>query len=128
MKYLEKVWFIMFSPGKRDGIVGYSDDIIRDDVSDSDDDEEEKNTAKETELAQQFERNLTHEQPLQRSTDVGRITYRLCGWQASSLFNKLESAQFAEAIQTLPSSHPMQRAMWESVFGSFGRGRSSRLP
>ena len=36
MKYLEQVWFLLFSPGKRDCVVGYSHDIIREDDEDED--------------------------------------------------------------------------------------------
>ncbi len=40
MKYLEQVWFLLFTPGKRDCIIGHSRDIITKD-SDEDDSEED---------------------------------------------------------------------------------------
>jgi hypothetical protein len=43
MKYLEQVWFILFMPGKRDCISGYSHDIIERYDDEYDDEEEEKN-------------------------------------------------------------------------------------
>jgi hypothetical protein len=49
MKYLEAIWFILFLPGKRDGISGYSPNIDADEVSDNEEvsDDEEVSDAEE---------------------------------------------------------------------------------
>lgn len=119
MKYLEQVWFIIFLPGKRDGITGYSRDVIRRENEDDDFDEDEEDqrlVEEETKLAQEFEVRL----PRAFSTgaaEVVDITSKLCGWDATMLSQSLETAQYFEAIQTLPMRHPAYRDMVQSVFG-----------
>ena len=70
MKYLQAVWFILFLPGKRNGISGYSPDIDADEVSDDEevcddekvsDDEEEycrRMDAKEQQMRPSWRSNL----------------------------------------------------------------------
>ncbi len=118
MKYLEQVWFIIFLPGKRDGISGYSHDVIRTDSGYDDDEEDQRLIDEETKLAQDFELRL----PRAFSTgavEVVDITNSLCGWDASTFQKDLETAQYFTAIQTLPFSHPAHRAMVQSVFDQF---------
>ena len=119
MNYLQQVWFIIFLPGKRDGITGYSRDVTRKVNEDDDFDEDEEDrrlVEEETKLAQDFEVRL----PRALSTgaaEVVDITSKLCGWDATMLSQSLETAQYLEAIQTLPTRHPAYRAAMQSVFG-----------
>ena len=41
MEYCEQVWFLLFTPGSRDCIVGHSDDIIREEDEEEEEEEEE---------------------------------------------------------------------------------------
>lgn len=113
MKQLEAVWFILFFPGKRDGITGYSPNI-EDDTGMNDEEEQRK----ETELAQQFDDKLTQETRRVATLHLVNITKKLCGWDASMLQSNLQSAQLMEAIQTLPPDHPAYRTMVEEVMSS----------
>lgn len=139
MKYLQAVWFILFLPGKRNGISGYSPDIDADEVSDdeevcddekvSDDEEEycrrmdakeQQRIANEAELAKQFDRKLTRE--ISRgATDIVDITEELCGWAASMLEGNLENARFVTAMLVLPPSHPGRRAVTRDIMSSVSR-------
>ncbi|KAF8623200.1 hypothetical protein AX14_011950 [Amanita brunnescens Koide BX004] len=102
------IWFL---PGKRDGVTGYSPGAIWHDHSEESDEEEaeRRETAKEIELAQQFDLKLT--QASQGAILVVEFTKWLCGWQASMLKGSFEYSQYLEAIQTLPMSHPAYRAI-----------------
>jgi hypothetical protein len=147
MKYLEQVWFILFMPGKRDCISGYSHDIIRR-YDDEYDDEEEKNddennddgedennddeyaryeeeekrmVAEEVEIAQKFDPKLTKEVS-KGAADVVDITKKLGGWESTMLHDDLELAHYFEAVRTLPMSHPAHKGMMESVMSSIRRG------
>ncbi|KIL56232.1 hypothetical protein M378DRAFT_172856 [Amanita muscaria Koide BX008] len=124
-----QVCFLLFAPGTREVIVGNSDRIIRnpnDDVDDDDDadadnddddgyDEEKKLAAEETAIAQAFDVKLEHEVSRGREEMVD-ITQKLGGWTASTLQSGFEDAQFAEAIMTLPITHPAHRGLMENVF------------
>ncbi|KAF8722722.1 hypothetical protein AX14_004936 [Amanita brunnescens Koide BX004] len=114
MEYLAQVWVIVFFPGKRDGVVANSPDVIREDGSDYEE-AERRTAAKEIELAQQFDTKLT--QVSQGAMSVVDYTKRLCGWEASMLKKTFEYSQYVDAIQTLPISHPAYRAMIGDVFG-----------
>ena len=120
MKYLDEVWFLLFVPGKREGIVGYSDRIIRNILPDDDDDdadtvteddgydEDEKIAAEERAIAQAFDVKLKHE--ISRGSEkMVDITQKLGGWTASTLQSGLEKSQFAEAILCI------QNAIWEAT-------------
>ena len=111
MKYLNQVWFLLFTPGKRDCIMGYSDDIIWKEV----DDNRDKRAADEVAMAQEFDVKLEQEV----SRGMGRlvdITKKLCGWHACTLQSSLESSQFTDAILTLPNSHPLHTALLSNLF------------
>lgn len=110
MKYLEQVWYLLFIPGKRDCIMGNSPDIAI-----KDEDEDERQVADEVALAQQFDARL--EQDVSRGlATLVKYSQKLGGWSASTLESTLESAQYAEAIMTLPHSHPAQRELFASMF------------
>jgi hypothetical protein len=151
MKYLQAVWFILFLPGKRNGISGYSPDIDADEVSDDEDvfdgkevshdekvshdgevsdDEEEycrRMYAKEQQrIANETELAKQFDRKLTReisrgATDIVDITEKLCGWAASMLEGSLENAQFMTAMLTLPPSHPGRRAMTRDIMSSISR-------
>ena len=127
MKYLQAVWFILFLPGKRNGISGYSPDIDADEVSDDEEEycrrmdaKEQQRIANEAELAKQFDRKLTRE--ISRgATDIVDITEELCGWAASMLEGNLENARFVTAMLALPPSHPGRRAVTRDIMSSVSR-------
>jgi len=201
MKYLEQVWYLLFSPGDRDCMVGYSHDIITEeeedentddgeykeevddedenmdedddedmesddeedkedevtqdeadkevkglveeekeqkekvkgdeegdedkhdkgpyqeeekddekdmeDQADEDEDDEEPGAAKEVVLAQEFD--VVLEQDVSRGNAIFVIaggSKKLAGWSASTLNDSLRVAQYAQAMMTLPTSHP----------------------
>ena len=114
MKYLEAVWFILFFPGKRDGITGYGPDIDNLDADDK--------VSQDTALAQQFDEKLTQELS-QRATAtfMVNITKRLCGWDASMLQSNLQIVQLMEALRTLPLDHPAHIGMVRDVMSSIHR-------
>ena len=100
MKYMGQVWFILFLPGKRDGISGYSRDVVREDSDDSDHEEEEdqRMVAKEIKLAQEFDLKLMQEFSPD-AADIVDVTKKLCGWDAWMLRTSLESMQ--SVLETL---------------------------
>ena len=66
-------------------------------------------------MAQEFDVKL--EQDVSRG--MGRlvnITKKLGGWHASTLQSSLESSQYADAMLTLPGSHPAHTAFMDSLF------------
>jgi len=44
------------------------------------------------------------------------FTQKLGGWDATMLQGNLQFAQYAEAIMTLPRSHPAHGALFQSTF------------
>jgi hypothetical protein len=122
MKYLEQVWFFLFMPGKRDCISGYSHDVIEKYDDGYDDEEENKRIlAEEIKMAQKFDLKLTREVSQGAAEFVG-ITKKLGGWDASTINQDLAAAQYVEAIQTLPISHPAYQGMMEAVMSSIRGG------
>lgn len=112
MKYLEKIWFLLFTPGSRECIMGYSEDIARDG-----EDKYERWTAEEVDIAKKFDARF------ERSVSDGVMTvmmvkfYRkLAGWNALTLEASLQTAQLSEAMFTLPDSHPARAAFFSSMF------------
>ncbi|KAM6499910.1 hypothetical protein JOM56_005418, partial [Amanita muscaria] len=62
MTFLDRVCFLLFAPGTREGVVGNSDRIWdANDEDDAKDYDEEKMAAKETAIAQAFDVKLEHE-------------------------------------------------------------------
>jgi hypothetical protein len=125
-KYLEQVWFILFMPGKRDCISGYSHDIIErydhheeaknKDNDDNDDEGEEKNDNDDGEgenddeyaryeeeekriVAKTFDLMLTQEIS-KGAADFVDVTKKLCGWESTMLHDDLELARYFEAVGT----------------------------
>lgn len=115
MNYLDKVWFFLFAPEKRDCIVGYSDNIVRKTELDDDPDMCTKMAADETAMAKEFDVKL--EQEISRGmARLANITKKLGGWHASMVQSDLELSQYTDAIMTLPGSHPAHRALMENIF------------
>ena len=115
MKYLNQVWFLLFAPGKRDCIMGYSDDIIRKKEVDDNHDRYSKMAADEAVMAQEFDVKLEQEVSRGMGRLVG-ITKKLSGWHASTLQFSLESSQYTDAILTLPGSHPAHMDLVQNLF------------
>jgi hypothetical protein len=105
MKYTAQVWFLLFTPGKRECISGYSHDIPFKD-------EEDEQAAEDAVLAQEFDVRLEREV----SRGLVGVTKDLGGWYASTLEDDLEVAQLTEAIMTLPRSHPAYKALYANMF------------
>jgi hypothetical protein len=143
MKHMEQVWFLLFMPGKRDCISGYSEDIIREEVDEYEDENEEVDEDKdgdkdkeeedeeedermiermEIEIAKKFDLKLVREVS-KGAADIVDITKKLGGWEATMLHQDLEVAQFHEAIMTLPSSHPASIAHRENMMENIRRGQ-----
>ncbi|KAM6499180.1 hypothetical protein JOM56_004688 [Amanita muscaria] len=117
MTYLEKVWYLLFAPGTRKCIMGYSDDFIRN-YDNVDDAQCEKWVAEETAMAQAFDVTLVREVSRSMGVFVG-ITKKLGGWTAMTIESQLQYTQYAEAIMTLPSDHPAYHGLMKDVFRSF---------
>ena len=182
MKYLEQVWYLLFTPGERDCVMGYSHDIIvsdseddevmkekkvnvpedlpdeankehaedkgqekkdkgnegvkevkqdkeemNDEADDEEDDEEDdediddssyhqRGAAEETQLSQQFD--VTLEKEVSRGMAyIVKITHKLGGWNASTLEESLTLAQYAQAVMTLPMSHPAYTSFLSNMLG-----------
>jgi hypothetical protein len=112
MNYINQVWFLLFAPGKRDCIMGHSDDIIR---KTDEEDMYERRAAEEIVIAQKFDVKL--EQDVSRGmARLVNMTNNLGGWDASMLQGNLQFAQYAEAILMLPGSHPAHMALVDNIF------------
>ena len=115
MTYLDEVWFFLFTPGKRDCIVGHSGRITRKTGQDY-----AKMAADEKAIAMEFDVKLKNEVSRGMARLVG-YTKKLGGWQASTAQSNLEYSQYADAIMELPGSHPMRRALINDMFGDLFR-------
>jgi hypothetical protein len=112
MKYLEQIWFILFVPGSRDGISGYSPDIPY-----SDDWFEDTGIARDKALAEDYDAKLCKE--VSRIGTLGVVAgKKVAGWKANTLESDMEFAQMAEAIMGLPTNHPARVQMIQGVFRS----------
>ncbi|KIM76480.1 hypothetical protein PILCRDRAFT_826247 [Piloderma croceum F 1598] len=114
MKHMEQIWFLLFMPGKRYCISGYSEDIIREEVDEYEEEEEEEGDRMEIEIAKKFDLKLVREVS-KGAADIVDITKKLGGWEATMLHQDLEDAQFHEAIMTLPHSHSASIAHRENM-------------
>jgi len=113
MKYLSQVWFVIFVPGQRDGMVGYSPELQYLE-------EEGEDIARDKQVAEDFDPELCEE--VRRWGTLGaEAMKKVAGWEGSTLRSSLETAQMAEAIMALPMDHPAHRAMIENLFSSLGR-------
>jgi hypothetical protein len=128
MTYIEEVWFLLFAPGTRDCISGYSEKVEwktydGDDPDEEgffDDDEMERVQAEKLAMAQKFDVKLERE--VKRGADVMvDITHKLAGWDATMMQGDLQFSQYASAILTLPRSHPANQGLMQSVMSSIRR-------
>jgi len=83
--------------------------------------EEKRMVAEEVEIAQKFDLKLTREVSQGAAECVG-ITRKLGGWDASTINQDLAVAQYVEAIQTLPISHPAYQGVMEAMMSSIRGG------
>ena len=112
MKYLSQIWFVLFVPGSRRGITGYSQEI-----PDTEDSYEDAGIARDKALAEDYDAKLCEE--VSRFGTAGIFAFKkVAGWQGSTLKSSLQFAQMAEAIMELPDDHPayvgMMRGWWRS--------------
>jgi len=118
MKYVDQVWFVLFVPGKRDGILGFSPKIpyfIVDDVCD-----EEGQIARDTKVAEDYEPKFCEE--ISRWGTLGAVSRKkVAGWDSFTVKSSLETAQMYDAVMTLPSDHPAHRVIMGSFMASLGR-------
>ncbi|KAK2465668.1 hypothetical protein APHAL10511_002212 [Amanita phalloides] len=103
MTYLDEVNFFLFAPGTRECVVGNSRS-----VEDKDDDEKKA-------IAQEFDVELEDRVSrgfLYLSAMAGA---KLRGWDILTAESTLEMAQYAEALTSLPMTHPARRAFLQSA-------------
>jgi len=113
MKYLEQVWFILFVPGKRDGILGFSPNIPYSD-------DEDEQFARDKKVAEDYEPKLCEE--ISRWGTLGAVSRKkVAGWDSMTMKSTLETTQMYDAISTLPSDHPAHRAMMDGFMASLRR-------
>ncbi|KAJ3513476.1 hypothetical protein NLJ89_g2925 [Agrocybe chaxingu] len=113
MKYLCYVWFILFLPGQRDGITGWSAKLH---VAASEE-EDEPEAANDKAVAEEYDPRLCEEVE-RRGTITARFMKKVAGWDASTLKGSLHEAQLLEATMELPDDHPAYRAMVQNVMSS----------
>ncbi|KIL54912.1 hypothetical protein M378DRAFT_173948 [Amanita muscaria Koide BX008] len=77
----------------------------------------EAEAAEETVMAQVFDAKLEREISRGRGRLV-KVTKNLGGWTAMTSESQLQYAQYAEAVTTLPTSHPAYRGLMEDMFRS----------
>jgi hypothetical protein len=128
MTYLEEVWFLLFAPGTRDCISGYSEKVDRriydgDDEDEEpvfDDDEDERVKAEKLAMAQKFDVKL--ERQVKRGANIMvDVSHKLAGWDATTMQGDLQFSQYATAIMTLPHGHPERQALMKNVMSSIIR-------
>jgi|ERR1700691_4452180 hypothetical protein len=101
--------------------MGNSEDVIRKTVDEGDEDEEDDRvTAEKIAMAQNFDVKLVQEVS-RGAVIMVDFTKKLGGWEAAMLHEHLQSAQYSEAIMTLPRSHPARRALLREMWNSFAR-------
>jgi hypothetical protein len=115
MKYLSQVWFVLFMPGQRDGIIGWSPDVPQ--GTTSDDEDEELEVAHDKVLAEEFDPRLS-EEVRRWGTHGVLILNAVTGWESSTLKDTLERTQLSRAILWgLPSGHPVHKALVKDIMG-----------
>ncbi|KAF8800398.1 hypothetical protein BYT27DRAFT_7200306 [Phlegmacium glaucopus] len=141
MKYLSEVWFVLFTPGEKGGVCGYSDKLPFPDFEDEEegededhdedqdrDEEEDEGEGREAiveaktdrELAEIFDEKLVDE--FSRWGIIRALaSKRLAGWEAETLESNLETAQFSSAILSLPLHHPARESFMRDFFASLAR-------
>ena len=111
MKYREQIWFLLFTPGKRNCIMGHSDNIAHEGEDDS---EYERWAAEEVVLAEKFDARLERD-VLEGKAGMVEFTQKLAGWNAHTLESYLETGQLGDAMISLPMSHPARKAFISSM-------------
>jgi hypothetical protein len=105
MKYIYKVWVVLFTPGSRDGVTCYSPRI-----PDTKDVFEEAGIARDRAVAEEYDAKLCEEVSRLGTLEV-IACQKLAGWEGSTLKSNMEYAQMTNAIMGLPHSHPAYVAM-----------------
>jgi len=128
MTYLEEVWFLLFAPGTRNCISGYSEKVDwktydgddEDEEPIFDDEEDERVKAEKLAIAQKFDIKL--EQEVKRGADIMvEVSKKLAGWDATTMGSDLQFSQYATAMMTLPGVHPAKQALAQNVWSSIRR-------
>jgi len=96
------VWFLIFTLGRRDTIMGSSPSLPDNFEEDYDEDRESQ---KEKAIAEKFDIEFCKDNVQWNAIGVGLVK-KVAGWDASTLKNALEDSQYCEAIMTLPLGHP----------------------
>jgi hypothetical protein len=122
MTFLNEVWYLLFMPGIRDCISGYSEKVVRRTYDGDDEDEEpifddaedERVEAEKMAMAQKFDIKLEHE--VKRGADIiVPVSHKLAGWDATMMQSDLEYSKYATAILTLPREHPERVALTKNA-------------
>ena len=117
MKYLDQVWFVLFVPGKRDGILGVSPKIPHAYSEPEGDYDEDEQIARDKKVVEDYEPKLCNE--ISRWGTIGAISNKkIAGWESVTMQNTLEEAQMYNAVMTLPRGHPARRDMMEGFMAS----------
>jgi len=96
MKYIDRVQFVLFSPGDRACVTGGRDVVRMEDV--------------EAERALAVEYDAQLEQALEGGEKLF-VCHRLAGWQAEEVKSILQFIQYTKAILNLPLDHPVKRLL-----------------
>jgi hypothetical protein len=113
MKYISEVWFVLFVPGQRDGMLGYSSKLPYLE-------EEDEEAARDKKVAEDFDPGLCEE--VRRWGTVGaEAMQKVAGWEGFTIRSSLEIAQMADETRKLPIDHPAHIAMMQSVFRALRR-------
>ncbi|KIJ94513.1 hypothetical protein K443DRAFT_110298 [Laccaria amethystina LaAM-08-1] len=118
MKYLSQIWFVLFVPGSRRGITGYSPDLPDRYAEDLDEDAEEDLYDEDAEIA--LQKALAEDFDVKLCEEVsqggaGVLAFKkVAGWQSSTLKSSLQFAQMAEVIMELPTDHPAYVGMMQN--------------
>ncbi|KIK06041.1 hypothetical protein K443DRAFT_674605 [Laccaria amethystina LaAM-08-1] len=109
MKAVNQVCFILFVPGSRDGITGYSPKITY-----TKDEDKDGGIAHDKALAEDYDMKLSEE--VRRIRTAGAVARKkVAGWQSSTLKSTLQDEQMYEVILKLPEDHPAYVAMMQGV-------------
>ncbi|KAF8814375.1 hypothetical protein BYT27DRAFT_7179530 [Phlegmacium glaucopus] len=118
MRHCSEVWFVLFTPGDKGGVVGYSAKLPEPDFEAENWEAIEAETDRE--LAEKFDEKLVAE--VSRASVAGALVLqRLAGWEAHTLKRTLETAQLTDAMMTLPLDHPAQVQFRGDFYASLRR-------
>ena len=114
MKYVYQVWFVLFTPGSRHAITGWSPKIPH-----AEDSFEATGIARDKALAEDYDAKLC-EEVRRLGTAGAAATKKVAGWKASTLKSSLELAQLTEKVMELPAGHGAHVGMNQFYLESFG--------